>query len=322
MKEVTASAPGKLMLFGEHSVVYGFPSIVTAVDQRLRVRVSNTREAAFSVHAPDVGVDNYKKSISELGSEKIPKGVAFLEMLYKRFIEQSKIKTGIQVETSSDFSSEFGFGSSSAVTVAFAKALTEFHEVPVSNEELFRLCYQAVLDVQGVGSGFDLAAAIWGGTIYYVKPARIVELLSANELPVVVGYTGIKANTVPLVRMVEEKKNTDPTKINQIFEQVTTIVELAKTAILAADWQKVGILMSENQLLLQELGVSSTELNTLIDSAKAAGAFGAKLSGAGGGDCMIAVTDIEHRDAVEEHIEHAHGKVLNVQTSAQGVRVE
>lgn len=321
-KEVTASAPGKLMLFGEHSVVYGYPSIVTAVDQRLRVQISDTKELNFSVHAPDVGVDNYVKSIDSLGEAKIPKGVAFLEMLYKRFLEQTSSKKGIQVETSSDFSSEFGFGSSSAVTVAFAKALTEFHGLEATNEDLFHLCYQAVLDVQGVGSGFDLAAAIWGGTIYYVKPAKVVELLSANELPLIVGYTGIKANTVPLVKMVESEKERHPDKIGALFEQITTIVEFAKTAILAADWQKVGALMTENQALLQELGVSSTELDTLIHAANSSGAYGSKLSGAGGGDCMVTVAGSRERNSVEKHIEQVHGQVLRVQTSAQGARIE
>ena len=157
MNGVTTSAPGKLMLFGEHAVVYGYPCIVTAVDQRLYVSVRKNGMDAFHLEAPDLGLQAYSKTMQDLGGEGLPKGVRFVEMLYKRFLEMHPQKEGIDVETRSDFSSSFGFGSSSAVTVAFAKALTELYDLHLSEKELFDLCYQAVIDVQGVGSGFDIA---------------------------------------------------------------------------------------------------------------------------------------------------------------------
>src|SRR4030043_356399 len=164
MNQTTASAPGKLMLFGEHAVVHGYPCIVTAVDQR------------------------------------------------------------IDVTTKSDFSSRFGFGSSSAVTVAFAKALTILYGIELSKKELFNLCYRAVLDVQGVGSGFDIASAIWGGTIYYIPPAKVVRAVDIDSIPLVVGYTGIKADTPTLIRMVQQMYAAEPARVEKIFigmEQIT-----------------------------------------------------------------------------------------------------
>lgn len=322
MNKVEASAPGKLMLFGEHSVVYGYPSIVTAVGQRIFVEVQEKNDDKFSVIAPEQGVDDYTKSIAHLGDDSVPRAVVFLEFLYKRFIEQYPKACGVQVTTRSEFSSQFGFGSSSAVTVAFAKALSELFEIKITKNELFQLCYKTVIDVQNIGSGFDLASAIWGGTIYYVKPAKIVQYLTSEEPPLVVGYTGIKADTTRLVRMVEQEKKNNPMKITKIFEEITRIVELAKTEIIAQNWLQVGRLMTENQLLLEELGVSSPELQTLIQASNSAGAFGAKLSGAGGGDCMIAVSSAITKSTIERNIEKANGQVLRVHTNAVGTKLE
>ncbi|OGJ37508.1 MAG: mevalonate kinase [Candidatus Pacebacteria bacterium RIFOXYB1_FULL_39_46] len=322
MNKIQASAPGKLMLFGEHAVVYGHPCIVTAVDQRIFVEVQKKDNHSFSVVAPEVGVDKYTKSLIEIGKATIPRSVVFLEKLYKKFIEKYSVGGGIQVTTRSEFSAKFGFGSSSAVTVAFAKALTKLFAIELSKKELFDLCYQTVIDVQGVGSGFDLASAIWGGTIYYIKPAKIVEQLSEKEIPISVAYTGIKADTTSLVKMVAEEKANNADKINEIFEQITIITKLAKTAILASDWPQVGNLMTQNQLLLAELGVSSTELDSLISVSLLSGAYGAKLSGAGGGDCMIALADQKIKKKMEIELENVGGQVLQVHTGADAVRLE
>ena len=211
---VTASAPGKLMLLGDHSVVYGHPCLVTAVDQRLHVSVRKNGKDSFHLTAPDLGLEAYTKTIDQLGMKELPKAVRFVEHLYKNFLTRYPQQEGIDVTTKSEFESGFGFGSSSAVTVAFAKALTTLYKVELSEKELFDLCYKAVIDVQGVGSGFDIAAAIWGGTLYYVTPAKVVEPMKLDNLPLVVGYTGVKADTPTLVRMVAAERAKNRSKID------------------------------------------------------------------------------------------------------------
>jgi mevalonate kinase len=319
MNQATASAPGKLMLFGEHAVVYGFPCIVTAVDQRLYVTVKKNGVNKFHMEAPDLGLEAYSKTIDDLGKKDLPKAVRFIEMLYKRFLDNHPQEEGIDVITKSDFSSSFGFGSSSAVTVAFAKALTQLYGRTLSNKELFDLCYQAVLDVQGVGSGFDIAAAIWGGTIYYVPPAKVVQKVDIDDIPLIVGYTGVKADTPTLVRMVAQLQDEDKDGVTNIWKQIETIVNQAKVAIEKKDWQQVGQLMNQNHTLLKQLNVSSVELERLINSAIESGAYGAKLSGAGGGDCMLALNGGQ-KCAVA--LNQAQGEVLEVSINAQGARTE
>src|SRR3990167_10871144 len=101
MKKITVSAPGKLMLFGEHAAVYGRPYIVTAVGQRMKATVELTQDSVFQLNAPDVNVENYKKPMDQLGQGDIPKGAKFVEIAVKNFLGKYKVKGGIKVTTKS-----------------------------------------------------------------------------------------------------------------------------------------------------------------------------------------------------------------------------
>ncbi len=319
--KVTASAPGKLMLYGEHAVVYGSPCIVTAVDQRVRVTVEPNGEGEIHVCSPNVGLDEYHKSISRLGLDDVPKSMLFVEHLIKRVYEKYALKNGIRVSTESDFSSQFGFGSSAAVVAALTKALDSYFSLDMSVREIFEISYQAVLDVQGVGSGFDVAASVYGGTLYYVMPGTIIENIYEGNLPMVVGYTGVKADTPTLIRQVAELKRNEAW-VDSVFSDVTTLVNKAKALFVKQDFIQLGKLMNKNQKLLSTLNVSSIELDRLIAVAKTAGAYGAKLSGAGGGDCMVAFVESGKKQKVVDAIVATGGEWLDVRTGATGVRIE
>lgn len=324
MKErIEVSAPGKLMLFGEHAVVYDRPCLVTAVDYRMRVSVEPQSKNMIQIDAPEVGVRGYSRSIDSLGRAiDMPKGVRFVETSVKNFYEEFGVASGLKVETKSEFSSEFGFGSSSAVTVGVLKSLSELFGKKMTNEELFELSYKSVLEVQGVGSGFDLAAAIWGGTLYFVTGGKEIQPLKTGNLPLVAGYTGIKADTPKLVRQVAALRERQHNTVDALFDIITVVVQDAREAVVQSDYKQLGELMNINQGLLDALGVGSKELSKLIFAAREGGAYGAKLSGAGGGDCMIAFVSDQKRQSVEKTIEDRGGKVIHVKTGTQGVRVE
>lgn len=311
------------MLFGDHAVVHGQPCIVTAVNQRLSVSLHKIDSLVFRLSAPDLGLQKYERELSELGHGPLPKAVNFIETCYRIFAEKYQVtKVGIEVTTKSDFSSLFGFGSSSAATVAFAKSLTHLFEMNLSEKELFSLCYETVLAVQGVGSGFDIAAAIWGETLYYTKNASIVEPLRISELPLIIGYTGYKADTATIVRQVGAQYQEHPERIGAIFHRMGEITYSAKEEIILGNWETVGKLMNESQALLHELQVSSDILDTLVESSLRAGAYGAKLSGAGVGDCMIALAPLENTVSVQSAITQSHGTVIDIEVNAPGVRLE
>lgn len=319
---ITISAPGELMLFGEHAVVYGYPCIATAVDQRMKATVTRLDEPVFELEASDVDVHGYKKPLVEIGKGDIPKGAKFVEIALQNFLQKYPIKGGVRVETSSEFSSQFGFGSSSASTVCTVKALSELFAVKLTPKDIFDISYKTVLDIQGKGSGFDVAAAIYGGMFYFVTAGKIIEPFAIKELPLIVGYTGVKADTTTLIKQVAEKKEKNPEKVERIFQAIAKLVEEAKVRMLEGDWERVGKLMDFNQEYLRDLGVSSEKLEALISAAKKAGAYGAKLSGAGGGDCMIALARSDKQEVIRRAITEAGGQVIDVRPNAAGVRVE
>ena len=322
MKRVTVSAPGKLMLLGEHAVVYNRPCLVTAVDQRIYLTIERTDEENFQLEAPDVKVTGYKKAISELGIGDIPKGAQFVEIAIKNIAEKYPLKSGIRVVTISEFSSQFGFGSSSASTVCTIKAISELLGLNLSQREIFDLSYKTVLDIQGKGSGFDVAAAVFGGTLYFMTGGKVIEPLNISGLPLMVGYSGVKADTVILINKVKESFANRQDRLNEMYNGIEVLVNYAKNALVKKKWAKFGELMNKNQNYLRELGVSSDKLDDMIKRAIDAGAYGAKLSGAGGGDCMIALSPEDKVKSVERAITKAGGEVLSVKTNAEGVRTE
>lgn len=302
---ITVSAPGKLMFMGEHAVVYGYPCIVTAVDQRLRV-TAEKNDGDVTIDAPQT------------------KETKFVDAAVAKFFAMhgASIRSrGISLSIRSDFTSQVGFGSSSAVSVATVKALSLVFEIPMTEREIFDVAYQVTLDIQGVGSGFDIAAAVYGGTLFFKKGGGEMVPLP-NEIPLVVGYTGVKADTPTLVKMVAAKQKEYPEKVNKIFIAIGQLVLQGRDALVAKDWERLGTLMNFDQEYLRDLGVSSQKLEALIFAAKTAGALGAKLSGAGGGDCMIALAQDDTKHTVEEAIEKVGGQVMHVHTHAQGVRIE
>jgi len=320
--KITASAPGKLMLLGEHAVVYNHPCLVTAVGQRMRATIRRLDKPWFFLEAEDVNVKGYQKPLKELGKGEIPKGAMFVEIAVRNFLKQHAILSGLRITTKSEFSSQFGFGSSSASTVCTVKALSEIFDIKLSSKEIFDICYKTVLDIQGKGSGFDVAAAIYGGTLYFVTGGKVIEPLKIDSLPLVVGYSGIKADTVTLINKVAQKAQKYPEVIENIYIQIEKIVERAKKAILNRDWPTIGELMDFNQGYLESLGVSIKKLEEMIYAAREAGAYGAKLSGAGGGDCMIALAANDKKDTVVQGIKRADGEVIDVKVNVEGVKIE
>lgn len=310
------------MLLGEHAVVYDRPCIVTAVGQRMFVTLESLPDPLLELEAADVKVTGYKRSFAELGVGEIPRGAKFVELAVKNFIEKHPLKNGVRITTRSEFSSLFGFGSSSASTVCVIKGLAELTGTKLSNKELFGLAYKTVLDVQGKGSGFDVAAAIYGGTLYFVTGGKVIEPIALDELPLVVGYTGVKADTVTLINAVAEKAARHPELIDGIYTQIGNTVDAAHAALKTKSWPLAGELMNFDQGMLEDLGVSTGKLSAMIHAARDAGAWGAKLSGAGGGDCMIALSSPGTKEAVSEAITKVGGQVIDVATNVEGVRIE
>jgi mevalonate kinase len=300
-----ASAPGKLMLMGEHAVVYGYPSIVTACDTRIVVSVEQGDVPGVVVDAPGVSDTRF-----------VTEAINRVKSLYARPFPNVIIRTKAQ------FSSFYGLGSSSAVTVATICALGAFLEMKFDKKTLFEQSYEVIRSVQQVASGFDVAAAVYGGTLLYGNGGELLTPIAVDTASLLVAYTGVKADTVSLVQSVQQKKQTYGAKVDRIFDAIKKLTEEAKDKMIEGDWERVGKLMDFNQEYLRDLGVSSEKIETLIHAARSAGAWGAKLSGAGGGDCIIAVAPSGKREEIKKAIEEAGGEIVSIGLGARGAELE
>lgn len=319
---VTVSAPGKLLLLGDHAVVYGHPALVSAIDQRMSVSVAPVQGDEISIDASSVGVALYSKSRASVGRGDVPRAVSFVEASVKRFFERFPSAVGgVHITTTSAFSSTVGFGSSAATSVCVISALGLLFGQRLSPKDVFSLSYQSVLDVQGTGSGFDVAASTYGGVLYYQRGGETITPVAVPTLPLVIGYTGVKADTVSLILDVKKKYEKNTVAVSRIFSAIHTLVDDARERLIKRDWERLGVCMDYNQEYLRDLGVSSDRLESLITAAKDAGALGAKLSGAGGGDCMIALVTDATRDAVQQAITQAGGVVIPTSITHKGVRM-
>jgi len=290
--KITISVPGKLLLFGEHAVVYGHSCVSSTVNQRLQVTVEINREKDQ--------LDIPQKTDTR-----------FLLSALEIFRSRYNINTFVTV-TTGDQLTGYGLGSSSAVTVGVIRGLAELFGIKLSHEELFDLAYQAILKIQKIASGFDVATSVWGGTILFDGQTKSVQTISSVQLPIMVIYSGKKADTVKLVRQVAEFIKRNPEQITGLFSQIQSCVSDGADAVRTNDWKKLGETMTENHHLLQKLQVSTPKINSLVEEAISAGAYGAKLSGAGGGDCVIALVSDRDRKRISDAVTKVGGIVLDL----------
>jgi mevalonate kinase len=177
--------------------------------------------------------------------------------------------------------------------------------------------------VQQTGSGFDLAAAIYGGTLFYdnSEPRRITPL-DVPDLPLAVAYSGVKADTPTYVRRVNDLLAAWPGAMNGIFDTMAHLVQEGRVMLENMQWERLGQLMDMQHGLMHAIGVDTLATAALVFRAREAGAYGAKLSGAGGGDCIIALVPERRQATVEAALEAAGGEIVRIRPNAPGVRLE
>lgn len=318
---IIVSAPGKLVLLGEHAVVHGQPCLVTSVSQRLYLHAVPIESPELIVEAPQLHVSVYRKPLAELGEGAVPKAMAFIEHAVRRVcFERPHI--GVHIRTHSEFSAQYGFGSSSAAAVCAVAAMQQLYGNPLDLNRVFETAYGTVRDVQKTGSGVDIAAATYGGTLVYEAGGRRLEPIAFPLAELIVGYSGVKADTVTILNEVADRARRYPDVLSSIYALMGQLVRRYVDDAATLSIAEVGELMNLNQGLLEALDVSSTRLSAMVHAARAAGAYGAKLSGAGRGDCMLALAANRSRADVEEAITTAGGEVPAVRLGVEGVRTE
>ena len=278
-----ASAPGKIILFGEHAVVYGRPALAVPVTQvRADVDVQVSARPGIWIEAPDVQLS------AELKSLPGPDPLAALvhNLLLALGIDPYP---NLTIRISSTIPVASGLGSGAAVSVALIRALASTLQRPLSDEQVSACAYEIEKMHHGTPSGIDNTVVTYARPVYFVK-GHPIEMLHVREpFTIVIGHTGVAAPTRESVADVRQLWQNDPATWDVVFDGIQALVRMAREAIETGMWRHLGPLMNENHALLQRLTVSSPELDRLILAARQAGALGAKLSGGGRGGNMIAL---------------------------------
>ena len=281
----TGSGYGKVILFGEHFVVHGAPGIVSAID--------STTDAEVKKAAKGIKIRDERKTAKGYTEEKRIQQVESIERIIKAM--EIKPETGLDIWIGGSLPGFSGLGASAASSVAIARAIAQEFNVQVPDEKINQVAYEAEKAYAGNPSGIDNTAATYGGLLWFKKDIagggdKVERLRVRRPIEIVIGSTGKVANTKAMVEGVAERKKKNPVKYDPIFRQAENLAVAGRKTLEAFDLKKLGELMIENHHLLQKIEVSSKELDMLVDLARKHGAFGAKLTGGGGGGCMVALT--------------------------------
>ncbi|HQM95352.1 MAG TPA: mevalonate kinase [Methanofastidiosum sp.] len=320
------SAPGKIILFGEHSVVYGRGAIASAIDLRTYTEGKILNEKTIKIHANDLKIPGLSISFSEeeifLGTDYGKAGyvVSYVKSAIERIFTEYGSRKGFEISIRSDIPVGAGLGSSAAVVVPTLKLLSELLEMNLKNEDIARMGKEVEFEVQGSSSGLDPAVSALGGGVYFKKGK--IERFSAPQLPIIVGYTGEKGSTKVLLEKVKILREEYPEIVEDIMDAMEDIADKGRKILTEdGDLKELGKLMNINNGLLEAIGVSTKELSDLVFASRISGALGAKITGAGGGGCMYALTP-NKRSEVETAIRIAGGIPIKTKTTDEGVRIE
>ena len=291
MKSI-ASAPGKIILFGEHFVVHGTKAILAAIDKRVTVTSTFTENKTIKVN-------------SQLGTLEVPISSSYEEVksefrpfvyLANKIINSNQNVNGLEVTIDSDIPIGVGLGSSSACCVAAAASISELFK-ELSSEEILNISIEAEKTIFPDTSGADCTVCTYGGMIEYEQFTGTKKIDNTFELNLVIANSMIPHTTKNSVERVSKFKENDEERFSQLCDLETKLIDEVIIAMKNNDATTLGLKMSENQKYLEEIQVSNDTLRDMISSLNEI-SLGSKITGAGDGGCIIALIKDENMDQI------------------------
>lgn len=289
------------MLMGEHAVLQGSPAFVAAINRYMHLQLLPRQDRIIRIVS--------KLGELETSLDKLEVMSPFQFVLTTILQYKSRLQSGFELMIESDFSDKMGFGSSAAVVVGTINVLDQLLEEKLKKFEIFEKARSIIRQVQGQGSGADVAASVFGGVIYYqpshVNNNNIIEVdvqvnanvnanVNVNDFPNIYAiYSGSKVPTPTVISLVQKNREKNPSLYENIFNTIAVCTKEARAALLKKDWTHFGQLMNIHHGLQSALGLSNTVLESLVYKLRnIPGIIGAKISGAGLGDCVIGIGEI------------------------------
>ena len=291
-----ASAPGKIILFGEHFVVHGTRAVVGAINKRVTVTSEKNDTATISI-------------TSSLGKSAIPitEEVETVEKKFRPFffiakevISDHNFQNGINIEIESDIPIGAGLGSSSACCVAAAASISNLF-TKSEKSEILDLAIDAERTIFPRTSGADCTVSTLGGIIEYQKESDSKAIKTEHDFDFVVVNSQKMHNTDAVVSRVNQFKDDNVDTFSELCTEEDNLITKAIDSLQTFDLETIGKCMSQNQIFLERIGVSNDLLLDIVKSIEKE-TFGAKLTGAGDGGCVIALTEQSKKDSVVENM--------------------
>ncbi len=279
---------GKIILFGEHFVVYGCKAIASAIDKKTIVHAKKT-----------------SNGIKVVSGAKDP---VVVSQMAKAIAQKMQVDQNFEIKIDSDIPVGSGLGSSASLNVGIAKALNELFKKNLSLQEICDAAYEGEKVAHGTPSGIDNTVATYGGILFFKKNlqdgANFIETKKISKpISIVIANSGKHGSTKEMVALVREKKEKNPQWFEELLNKENKIIQKAQKALQQNDLDSLGKLMNENHALLKEIGVSTPELELLVKTCLENGALGAKITGGGGGGCIFALTKPSNQNAIAKAIE-------------------
>jgi mevalonate kinase len=296
-KQISAAACGKIILFGEHAVVYGRPAIAVPVTQVQATATIEPSEHGLIIHAADLD-----RSIAVDPNNPIDPLTSIVNLTLEH-LNCPLPDLAITVHSTIPIAS--GLGSGAAVSTAIVRALAQWFGAQLDNAEVNALVYEVEKLHHGTPSGIDNIVIVYQQPVYFIRGEPIQTFTVARPFKVAIGNTGVASPTKITVGDVRQGREIDRARYEAWFDRIGAIVQQARSAIESGAIDRLGSLLNQNQVLLRDLDVSSIELERLIFAAQQAGASGAKLVGGGRGGNMIALVDERNMAAVTTALKDA-----------------
>jgi mevalonate kinase len=289
----TASAPAKIILFGEHFIVYGGKAILCSIDKRITVESELTKTGQIEIES-SLGKLRISKSDSYKSADSVFRPIIYIA---QKMLEKFHSESGIKITVRAEFPSGVGLGSSSACCVAAAGSISGLFGNH-TKEEILSMSIDAERTIFENTSGADCTACVYGGILEYSKDGHIRKLEFAPKFDLVVANSGIIHSTSKVVSRVKQFKDESQEIFSSLCVQEANLIEDALDALQKNDLIKLGKLMTQNQEFLEKISVSNDTLRDMINLAKGT-SYGAKITGAGDGGCIIALADKTNLDKTQ-----------------------
>lgn len=292
---MNATAPGKVILFGEHAVVFGRPAIAVPVTQVRATAEVMANASSFQIQALDLG------SAYQLADAPADDPLAAAVWTTLEHLGRQPPAVTLSIQSTIPIAS--GLGSGAAVSVAIIRALARYLGTDLTDAAVSNLTFEVEKLHHGTPSGIDNTVLAFCRPLYFVRGQPIQTFTIHTPFRLLIADTGIASPTKTTVGEVRAAWQTRPARYEALFDQIGQVAKAARFSIENGQVDKLGPLMTRNQGLLEQLNVSSPQLEALIGAALATGADGAKLSGAGRGGNLIVLVRPEREMAITQALE-------------------